>query len=451
LADEREQELGTDPTLADTDGDGVNDNRELELGTDPLVADTDDDGLDDGRELRVGTDPTIVDSDGDGLEDGRELEVGTDPTKADTDSDGLSDPAELEAGTDPRRADTDGDGVDDAKELDQGSSPLDADPDGDGLDGAAEMRYGSSPTDADSDDDGIADGREVELGTDPIDDDTDDDGFPDAVELDPPAAIDSTDPLRMDIFVEVDYIGERPFNDSLERLVQHYAASPVQNPDGSTGVNLHIFVDEQVPGEETIYVNPRPGDGINDINEIRNQYFDHEGKGYHYAVVAPKIGSTDESFEGVYVGQSSFMIARQGESRGTIGIFAHELGHSLGLVHETFEGIDSYQRGFGKYPSVMNYDAPYDYINFTTTDDGRSKYVENDSGFDDWEYIEKFLRIPRTSNLSPNGTSTGTTTSRSNGSVDSSALQRKISKCSIARTRATEQKQGIRPPTVPST
>lgn len=62
----------------DSDGDGLTDaqedvnlNQRLDPGeTDPLVADTDADGLDDGEELALGTDPLVRDSDGDGIIDG---------------------------------------------------------------------------------------------------------------------------------------------------------------------------------------------------------------------------------------------------------------------------------------------------------------------------------------------------------------------------------------------
>ena len=55
----------------DTDEDGLTDYDELMLlGTDPLVADTDGDGLGDGAEIVSGTDPFDFDTDGDGLADG---------------------------------------------------------------------------------------------------------------------------------------------------------------------------------------------------------------------------------------------------------------------------------------------------------------------------------------------------------------------------------------------
>ncbi len=93
----------TDPLVADTDGDGVDDGREVGLGTSPLVADTDGDGLPDGWEVRHGLDPLSAtgddgaagDPDGDYLPNAREFEHGTDPRSADTDGDGLTDVEEV--------------------------------------------------------------------------------------------------------------------------------------------------------------------------------------------------------------------------------------------------------------------------------------------------------------------------------------------------------------------
>ncbi|ACV12035.1 conserved hypothetical protein [Halorhabdus utahensis DSM 12940] len=235
LTDEREVALGTDPTVADTDGDGLDDGREVEIhdtaptnpdtdgdglvdgsevtvyGTDPTDPDTDDDGLADVDELLADTSPTTPDTDGDGLTDGMELDTyGTDPTVADTDGDGLDDDLEcaeyltdptnsdsdddglgdaLEIrtyDTDPRGADTDGDGLDDGVEVGAyGTDPTVADTDGDGLDDGAEInRFGTDPTVADTDDDGLDDGAEVtRFNTDPTSADTEGDGLDDGAEV----------------------------------------------------------------------------------------------------------------------------------------------------------------------------------------------------------------------------------------------------------------------------
>ncbi len=81
LTNLEEFENGTDPTAADTDGDGIGDGDELNgvPPTAPTRADTDGDGLDDGDEVSLGTDPTDSDSDDDGFSDGLEIDNETDP------------------------------------------------------------------------------------------------------------------------------------------------------------------------------------------------------------------------------------------------------------------------------------------------------------------------------------------------------------------------------------
>lgn len=101
-----ENEAGTDPDVADTDGDGLLDGEEVNVyETDPLSDDTDEDGLKDGEEVfDYETDPTDDDSDGDNLSDGFEVSHPSyelDPKSQDTDRDSFFDDEELEAGTDP--------------------------------------------------------------------------------------------------------------------------------------------------------------------------------------------------------------------------------------------------------------------------------------------------------------------------------------------------------------
>ncbi|WP_135534002.1 hypothetical protein [Halostella pelagica] len=197
LDDGREVTIGTDPTDADTDGDGIPDGEEVDQGSDPLdpndpeIRDSDGDGLTDEREEELGTDPSDPDSDGDGLSDGTEVDVyGTDPLNVDTDNDGLTDGREADRDTDPTDPDTDRDGVTDGEEVRQGTDPTDpsdfpgADSDGDGLsDTYEEEELETDPNDADTDDDGLSDSRELRLNTDPTEADTDGDGVPDGEEV----------------------------------------------------------------------------------------------------------------------------------------------------------------------------------------------------------------------------------------------------------------------------
>ena len=176
LTNVREFAAGSDPHVADSDGDGLLDGAEVDVyGTSPTAADTDGDGLRDADEInQYHTNPRAADSDGDGLTDAAELQTtGTDPLKADTDGDGAGDGWEVTYGLNPKDAqdgtrDTDGDGLTNAQEFAAGSNPNVRDTDGDGLDDRAEvMVYRTNPARVDSDDDGMPDGWEVTYGLNP--------------------------------------------------------------------------------------------------------------------------------------------------------------------------------------------------------------------------------------------------------------------------------------------
>ncbi len=96
---------GTDPTMPDTDLDGLTDFEELSAGTSPLARDFDGDGIPDGGDPNPLSSDT-ADLDGDGLPDAWEVHwFGgtnvTDSAGADTNGDGFSDRSNLLAGANP--------------------------------------------------------------------------------------------------------------------------------------------------------------------------------------------------------------------------------------------------------------------------------------------------------------------------------------------------------------
>jgi hypothetical protein len=214
MSDYDEFLLGTNPTIRDSDNDGIEDGWELYLGTgkvpwmdpvtlDPVNNDTDDDGLLDGMEMYVGNVTTLLnpyigfvlvtpyntsaannDTDGDGLTDKYELINNINPANPDTDNDTLTDWWEVfQHGTSPINNDSDGDGLSDAMEVNGFDSenllslsivigpleldPLNPDSDGDLLpDGAEISRYGRDPTNPDENLNEILDGMEIDSDND---------------------------------------------------------------------------------------------------------------------------------------------------------------------------------------------------------------------------------------------------------------------------------------------
>lgn len=153
LIDCIEDYIGTDKTKADTDGDKLTDYEEYSvIGTDPFVADEDGNGAKDGDD----------DFDADRLTNRQELDYSTGIYASDSDADGLSDYDEVFVhSTDPIKADTDEDGLNDGDELTYKMNPKDSDTLNDGvMDG--DRSFTVTATSEDSDEDMVPE-LEIEL------------------------------------------------------------------------------------------------------------------------------------------------------------------------------------------------------------------------------------------------------------------------------------------------
>lgn len=196
-------------------------------------------------------------------------------------------------------------------------------------------------------------------------------------------------PLKKDIIIEIDYYeGEKPSNRTISIIEDRFESAPIENPDGTTGIDAHIIVDESFSG-----------DGSVEFDEYRNNHYenlyDYEGYGaYHVLIVEEAVpsrlgvvGMSGGEIDGVIVDDSS------GSER-LAAIIIHELGHQLGLSGRDYDGIDSRNISYEEYPSIMNYNgySPFHGSNFSSG-----------KGFDDWEHIRKSLpsTAPSTFNLHP--------------------------------------------------
>lgn len=125
-----------------------------------------------------------------------------------------------------------------------------------------------------------------ELGSD-LETDTSGDGFADLLlqQLD-------VDPYRRHVFVSVDPVGSVNVDPLLEHTRSAFAAAPVENPDGSTGIDVHFAVGDAMPES-------RLGPGTpfeSDLHELRfghheSRSFDERHRGHRHVVVTDDAGA----------------------------------------------------------------------------------------------------------------------------------------------------------------
>ena len=245
---------------------------------------------------------------------------------------------------------------------------------------------------ADTDMDGLPNLEELIHGTDPNDPDTDGDHLSDYVEVHGGNYVDlpslGADPLVPDIFVEMDWVPyitttgvamDGPFPEAVEDVVAAFAAQ---------GINLHLFVDNEIPDPNNEHDYLCDGnDPWGEVSTIKAANFNPDRQPFfHYAVFSGNYCSggslTDSSglsptspnvdfvvtlkskipaepnpasypggtFNINYI--NDYFAFRQTARIQQAGTIMHELGHNLGLRHN---GSSSIVENNIAYLSVMSY------------------------------------------------------------------------------------------------
>ncbi len=182
--------------------------------------------------------------------------------------------------------------------------------------------------------------------------------------------------LRKDVFVEIDWMTESPTHDhrptaaALDIVVASFAAAPVTNPDGSTGIDLHLdygqgglWTGGNSLAHQNRILSPDPMNSSviiwTDFDNIKNANMTAARRPiFHYCVFAHEI----IDFRGISgisrgIPASDFVVSlgnwmfTVGTTEQQTGTFMHELGHNLGLQHGGSSGTN-YKPN---YLSVMNY------------------------------------------------------------------------------------------------
>lgn len=166
---------------------------------------------------------------------------------------------------------------------------------------------------------------------------------------------------RKDIFVEIDAMeGYEPLDAALRRVIEAFAAAPVENPDGTTGITLHVIKDQMnltLVGREVgsvfnAWVDPVEG---GDDGDKTNDYFGIKSVNYgtnddersdpalknaranaiRYSLWVGSIA--DSTTSGLAEDLGNDMIVSLGSFAMTeteqAATFMHEIGHLLNLKH----------------------------------------------------------------------------------------------------------------------
>lgn len=234
----------------------------------------------------------------------------------------------------------------------------------------------------DSDGDGLTDAsEEFYYGTNPQKVDTDGDNIPDGVEVarqtNGGARLPGADPLVKDIYVVVDY------NPDVERLSyperqdirRSFAEMPVENPDGSTGIRVHLVDGQQL--DQRLRLNDTFAEGGGP--ELYNpSLMGNRSCIYHRAVL---VDIEDGQAAGI-ADTPGYLLTVDGYQRRPIAdgqftersyVFVHELLHNVVGRMEPGEGVQSFDTGhtesgylrpsFGTNPETYLSDPPATKLN----------------------------------------------------------------------------------------
>jgi gliding motility-associated-like protein len=279
----------------DDDNDGYDDSIEIQEGSDPLnsesiPSDGDRDGLSDAQELEsYGTDFTLYDTDGDGVNDKIDAFPLDPEYNSDQDGDGIPDPLDPDDDNDgvPDRTDTFPYDPNETQDTDSDGIGDNADPDddNDGYSDIIEIIAGTNPKNnkdipEDLDGDFIADIEEVILGTDPNNPDTDGDGVIDGEDdfpLDPDYSNDNDgDGIPDEIDPDDDNDGildqQDAFPNNPNEQFDTDGDGIGDKKDADDDNDGYTDLDETLQGSDPKNPNEKPvdsdGDGISDFLEI---------------------------------------------------------------------------------------------------------------------------------------------------------------------------------------
>lgn len=171
-------------------------------------------------------------------------------------------------------------------------------------------------------------------------------------------------PLKKDLFVEMDYMpGLLASEEELDRITESFAQLPLRNPNGTTGINIHLDAGNARSAKYNLgggneVAHEQLDNTMTKWAEIRSKNMDPNRESvFHYMIWGDAYDEYGSSGLG-YVGGRGFVVTvgprfwgKSATSDVRVGTFIHELGHNLGLRHGGTEDVN-YKPN---YMSIMNY------------------------------------------------------------------------------------------------
>ena len=171
-------------------------------------------------------------------------------------------------------------------------------------------------------------------------------------------------PLKKDIFVEMDYMpGLLASEEELDRITESFAQLPLRNPNGTTGINIHLDAGSARSAKYNLgggneVAHEQLDNTMTKWADIRSKNMDSNRESvFHYMIWGDAYDEYGSSGLG-YVGGRGFVVTvgprfwgKSATSDVRVGTFIHELGHNLGLGHGGTDDVNDKPN----YLSVMNY------------------------------------------------------------------------------------------------
>jgi hypothetical protein len=185
----------------------------------------------------------------------------------------------------------------------------------------------------------------------------------------PEIALPGASVVHKDVFVEMDYMGAQtvcpchlPLAADLDRIRTVFAAAPVANPDGRSGITLHLDAGSargavyNLGGGNLVPYDADLNPVATEFAAIRAEHFDsRRAPIFRYMVWAHRHNAGIVPGTAFSTPGDSFVVtlggwAVGGSSDTKVGTFVHELGHTFGLRHGGGDDIEAKPN----YLSVMN-------------------------------------------------------------------------------------------------